>query len=684
MRSIHRVACLSLIAAVSSAASTARAVEIPNVGGEPMTVDVTNTAVVGFHFDNRNDDPRYAARFLDDNYGEWIDRFNLQVTWWRLQLGVRIDAATYFATPSEADADLQAKIAGDEVLFETDSIRRELNTRYLNTYYPAKLWLGYAQPGLDVTVGDFYAQLGRGLIFSVRKLDELAIDTTVRGGKLVADHDFGPLRLGATAFAGQMNPLRVDETSGRRLHGAGSPLFFGFPDRDSISDLEAIEAFTDAQGNTVSTTDRSRPSYLEDTVVGGRVEGGNEDVLLAVNGAMLLRKSYVSEFNDCFYQRQADEQEAPGSLVRGLCANEFPEFTRTNASRLHDTIRTFSGSVNLPSIADHGDLYVEVAGQQLRDGHLDRSGEAEEDLSGYAIYTAANARGGPVALSLEGKHYRRFFPLSASIDADPLTGAGFGAPEFDAVVYNQPPTAEPIYTEPIGAPNVCVTGGRGRVDYRFNRSASVYAWLGHYVSFSELNDKNYECDTDEALRTNTWDTAAGTELELERGKSHVKAWAGARQSDVAVPYSGFVNGPGEIFYSEGYVRYDVVKHLVGPFSLQLQGNHRRRYKPENFARSWLEGENYTALQWSPHISATFGYEYTSQEGCEPGRTEGLCHYFNGGLQWKSGSGGTVLDQIFDTVQVFVGQRRGGLRCVSGVCRFFPPLEGARLELVSRF
>ena len=361
MRSIHRVACLSLIAAASSAASTARAVEIPNVGGEPMSVDVTNTAVVGFHFDNRNDDRRYAARFLDNNYGEWVDRFNLQVTWWRLQLGVRVDTATYFATPTEADADLQAKIASDEVTFETDSIRRELNTRYLNTYYPAKLWLGYAQPGLDATVGDFYVQLGRGLVFSVRKLDELAIDTTVRGGKLVADHDFGPLRLGATAFAGQMNPLRVDEASGRRLHGDGSPLFFGFPDRDSIGDLEAIEAEI-MDGNTSYITERSRPSYLEDTVVGGRVEGGNEDVQLAVNGAMLLRKSYAEEWKDC-YDRNGDEQRTPGLVVTGLCANEFPEFTRTNASRLHDTIRTFSGSVNLPSIADHGDLYVEVAGQ---------------------------------------------------------------------------------------------------------------------------------------------------------------------------------------------------------------------------------------------------------------------------------------------------------------------------------
>jgi hypothetical protein len=44
----------------------------------------------------------------------------------------------------------------------------------------------------------------------------------------------------------------------------------------------------------------------------------------------------------------------------------------------------------------------------------------------------------------------------------------------------------------------------------------------------------------------------------------------------------------------------------------------------------------------------------------------------------------VLGQIFNAVNLFVGQRRAAIRCVSGVCRLFPPFEGARLELISRF
>src|SRR4029079_17190767 len=118
-----------------------------------------------------------------------------------------------------------------------NELHTELHSRYLRAFYPSKLFVGYQQPGLDLTVGDFYAQLGRGLVFSVRKIDELAVDTTVRGGKIVADHDFGDVHLGATLFVGQMTPLRTDETSGRRLSGEGSPLFFAFP---HSGDLENI------------------------------------------------------------------------------------------------------------------------------------------------------------------------------------------------------------------------------------------------------------------------------------------------------------------------------------------------------------------------------------------------------------------------------------------------------------
>jgi hypothetical protein len=352
-------------------------------------------------------------------------------------------------------------------------------------------------------------------------------------------------------------------------------------------------------------------------------------------------------------------------------------------------IRTFSGSVNVPSLFGHGDLYVEVAGQQQRDGRsfgVDEDGVEQKspDISGYAIYVNANARGGPLTVSLEAKHYRRFFPLSANIDKDTQ---GFAAPEFDAVAYNQPPTVEPIYVEPIGAPNQCITGGRGRADVRLTRQTSLYAWIGRYTSYSEKDATNYTCDTASKFQTNTWDSAVGSDIEFDKGSSHSKAWVGARVTTLEDPTTYLnieVPGTTKEFYREGYIRYDIVKHIKGPFSLQMQGFHRHRFEPLLRGTAWTEGENYAALQWSPHVSAIFGYEYLAKEGCAPGSDTKVCHYVSGGLQWKSGSHDKIVQQLFDTVSLFVGQRRGAIRCVSGVCRQFPPFEGAKLEIVSRF
>jgi hypothetical protein len=665
----------------------ARAVEVENVGGKPLLIDITNTAVVAYHFNNRNDADLNPSTQVDDFYGEFLDRLNVQATWWRFRLGLRLDTALYFHTVDRAGIaalvkdqtpaiDAFAKTTGADPRSVANGAQNnyldELHSRFLRSIYPSKLFLGYQQPGLEVTAGDFYVQLGRGLVFSVRKIDELAVDTTVRGVKAAYDGRVGDVQLATMLFAGQMNPLRVDEASGRRLNGAGSALFFGFPVGG------ALENFQFGPGGSVrDNIAPAQPSYFEDSAAGGKLEGSTKWFTLAANAAGLFRK--------------------------------HADFNSADPSKEHDRILDYSGSLTIPSIVQHGDLYVEVAGQSMRNGFTNKT----PNLDGYAVYAAASITGGPVSVSLEGKHYRSFFPLSANIDA---TSGGFGAPEFGLVTYSQPPTAEPIYTEVVsgGSPGVCVTGGRTRVDYRFNREASTYVWLGRYTSWSEVPglDLSQGCTIaaatvpagqkqPTAVETDIWDGASGLDLGFGKGRAHVKAWIGVRTSDTAIPeLTQGDSQPITAFYREGYLRYDMVFHLTGPFSLQLQGFHRHRWEPVSFTKPWNEGENYTALQWSPHLSAIVGYEYFAKEKCEPPRTATLsqparqqvdfCNYVNGGIQWRAAGAGAdkpstkYVAQLFDAVNIFVGQRRGAIRCVSGVCRQFPPFEGARLEITSRF
>ncbi len=671
----------------------AYALDLPGPKGEPIGLAVTNTSVLDYRWDNRNHNVnQFNPRpIVDDHYGEWINRLNAQATWWRFRAGLRIDSALYFLTTTRAEAQtlaadqiaaVKARNPGAVVPEQIDYANRfyrELNTRFLNTVYPAKLYVGYNQPGIDVTIGDFYAQLGRGMVLSVRKIDELAIDTTIRGGKVVLDKNFGKFRLGATLLGGQMNPLRFDEVSGRRLHGKGSPLFFGFPEAKSVTTYTPM-----AQ----PVTEPGIPSYLEDTIFGGRIEGGIDKVQIAVNGSVLLRQSYTEENAKCTSQCAPNDKACSDQ-----CFVDYPEFVAPGAGRGHNEIRTFSGSVNIPSIAGVADVYLEGAGQQLRQGHarVDDVGNVEgrvEDVTGYALYGSANFGKGPVQVSLEGKHYNRFFGLGSNID---VTTPGHNAPEYSVVAYSAPPTVEPIYVEPIEAPNVCMTGGRGRVDYKYNADTAVYAWVGRYRSYTEVPANDLCASKADDRQTNTWDTAVGIDFNREAGKSHARAWLGMRMAERAVASGGTTAaGETDVLYYEGYVRYDLVKHIKGPFSVQMQGFHRNRYLPGSHPRPWNEGENYTALHWSPHLSAVMGYEYSTRPGCDPANSTNnqyevvLCHYLSGGLTYRSGRTDKLLHQIFNTVNVFVGQRRGAIRCVSGVCRLFPPFEGARLELVSRF
>jgi hypothetical protein len=682
VRSATRLAAAASLAPLLAAAG-ASAAEVPNVGGKPMLIDVTNTSIIDYHFNNRNDAPPGISSVPnqdDDFYGEWLDRLNVQLSWWRLRFGLRLDTALYYHTPN---ADTVATLIADQkqlinqiaglgapvyAINYADAFYRDLHTRYLRTVYPAKLYLGYTQPGVDVTVGDFYVQLGRGLVFSARKIDELAVDTTVRGAKVVADHAFGPVQLGATLFAGQMNPLRIDDPSGRRLNGEGSALFFGFPQDGPLRYYNVVAPQPGVPGMVSPATDPATPNYFEDTVVGGRIELGTKYVQFAENTAVLLRKAH--------------------------------DYATTDPSREHNRILNASGSINVPSILQHGDLYLEVAGQQMGDGQ-----SGQPDLSGYAVYASGTVTGGPVSVSLELKNYRNFFPLSANVDT---TTAGHGAPEFSLLTYSQPPTAEPIYNEVIsgGSPDVCITGGRARVDYRFGPHLSAFAWLGRYTSWSEipatLSPNDGSCVISAQTQTNSWDTAAGFDLGYDGGKSHAKAWVGEHVSDDVVARAApGLAVPVLPFYHEGYLRYDVIMHLAGPVSLQMQGFHRHRYEPLSYPQPWMEGENYIALQWSPHLSAAFGMEYlTNPDLCPPARPgtpsqsartgEGVCTYVNGGITWRSHGSGTAgptqraFEQLFDTVRAFVGQTRPAVRCVSGVCRSFPAFEGARLEITSRF
>ena len=141
------------------------AADVGVVGGNSAELDVTETSIVAQHFDARdNESP------TDSGWGTWINRLDSALRWGPWTAGLRLDSAVYWRRPVD-NPDFNSLPAGTQSQVEIDG-----QSRFQNSIYPAKLWLTYSAPGLEITVGDAYVQFGRGLTLSMRKIDELAID----------------------------------------------------------------------------------------------------------------------------------------------------------------------------------------------------------------------------------------------------------------------------------------------------------------------------------------------------------------------------------------------------------------------------------------------------------------------------------------------------------------------------
>ena len=622
---------LPLAVGLATVALTTRvhAIEPGELGGSPVGLDVTEASSVAFNVDNRNlGNSAAVERLADDNWGLWYNRLNVQANWKKWQAGLRLDSALFFASPSPADiglellelrrgGNLDGPFTPDEANFfvlKTLEAGEELSNRYINWVYPAKYYVGYTTPDVELTAGDFYAQLGRGLVLSVRKLDELSSDTTVRGARFTGRVKAGDVRLRLTGLGGVMNPLRIDEASGRYISVDSSV-------------TPGIIGVTEAgMPRTVDTTfvPNATPSYAPDRLVGAQIEGGTNVVKLGVQGSMLERQDPLTA----------------GSM------------------RSADRVRTGSVSVNVPDLDDHGAAYLEVAMQDIEH-------DAAPD-AGHAVYGSVTYLELPATVTLEGKHYRRFYPLRANVDIGQ-------APEFNLVQYSAPPTTEAFWVDTaFEEQNTCVTGGRAKTDFEVGEDESIFFWVGHYQTWAE-SISNPNCDNSGLFRRDdnrnvVWDFAAGTEITSQKRKSRANAVVGARVDETDRVITNGRGQPTTLFYQENYVRYDVIRYLGGPWQLQLQGWHRRRVQALGGPNDpFWQGQHLTGVQYDK-VTVAFGFEFDTDPAVPD-------TYLNGQVQYNIDSASNV--------SLFAGQRRGGLRCVAGVCRIFPPFEGGRIDFTLR-
>jgi hypothetical protein len=615
----------------------ARAVDVGDVRGDTVQLDVTETSIVAQHFDARTPPGQSfppPALFEDSGWFGWINRVNSDLRWGQWTVALRLDSAVYDFRP--ADRNLSSFPANQQAGIQSQ-VQQDDESRFKNSIYPAKLWATYSAPGVEVTAGDAYAQFGRGLTLSMRKVDELGIDTTVRGGKVQVTKD--PFSI--TAVAGFANPSRVDEATGRALW--------------VTSDLVS--------------GDRATPVYGSDRLVGIDLQAGR--------GLPVTLSTHFTRFSRCAPYHytgniQTDFASDPSTVTFGTCnASDTDQWLATlnpvpRGLQARDI--TMAGqSLEVPSLWGHGTFYVEAAVQQ-RESNV--PGQTT-NLDGNALYGALSFDVERTTTTLEVKSNRNFYTVAASV--------GQQAPEFAIVAYSFLPPAESfnmLDAEGTGDFNACVEGGRLREDVNVNHDLLVYG-QGVYA-YSLTEQPSGQCDamgrtlTPQGILASSvqdvvWDGVTGFEYTFDDKLSHAFASAGARDDTLR---------DGAFQYREQHAEYSVAKYLGGPWSLEVQGRHRHRKEqgfnidPTTYAQGWwYEGENYVALRMAPKWVFSQGFEYTTLIG-QP-RT-----YFNGSVIYKFTSGSNV--------RVFVGEQRGAFRCASGICRFFPAFEGARLELTLRF
>jgi hypothetical protein len=589
-----------------------------------VKVDVTNATSVLYAVDNRDFAPNQVASVVNDDWGVFYNRLNVHAARDGFGLRLRLDTAWFYASPDPTAAALELvrrRPPDPDGLSNPRYFRNkvyeaggELSNRYINWTYPAKLTAVYARGRGEIAVGDFYAELGRGFVLSVRKRDELASDDSIRGVRLTGSRRFGAVTLRVTSLAGAPNPLRIDEGTGRYL---------GVDESVTPSYLRVTEAgmpraiSTDFAPRTGICAGTPTCTYAPDRIVATQVELGIRPIKLGTQASYLLRQPALS-----------------------------PDIVRAASS-----IVTASQSVAATTTDGDLDVYAEGAVQKL----FARRPDPELD-PGYAVFVSGTLTRLPLVLLVEGKHYRRFFPLRANVDTT-------RAREFSLLSWSAPPTTEdPSNDTEYDNFNTCVTGGRARGDYRLRTGVSVFSWLGYWETFSE-SFSNDRCVLDKEPRNRVWDTAVGLELASKSGDSRGKVTTGTRFDDMDQAYK-VPGGTTSAYYRELSGRYELSQRLGKEVTVELSGLHRRRRTALTGSREvWFEGEHLVAFDWR---AWSFGAAVEYNTDPLPPNL-----YFNGVVRIRPSSESSV--------GLFVGQRRASLRCVGGVCQVRPGFEGVRVD-----
>jgi hypothetical protein len=549
----------------------------------------------------------YNTQASDDGFVSLVNRLNAGVDTRldRVTLGtqVRVDGQKiWFPTGQDCSGDCVP--VDDDIRLERVTVRAD--TRHTSAY-----------------AGDFNVNFGRGMGLSVRKVDEIGVDATVKGGRV--DLRTKPVR--ATAIAGFGNRQNSDFATRQLLSDPGYPAqsYTFNPDTENAG-CDMSNALDDSVGNPLWTV-------CSDLLAGGRVEG-------TLPGRVEVGGHYVYlDFGD---EITADVVDEHTHLIGG-------DIGRARIGGVWDTFIGASGIIRNPNLT----------GTPLE----------SQGFEGHGVYASNVFVEGTTTVLVEAKHYRDYL-LALS--------------QNSLLQYTENPTLEREDQQVPGNQNA--TGGRIRVDHTWRELGLTFFVSNLQYVYSE-NVGFSQFGEDSRLATHNYTGVIWRKPRSDFVLQASGGYRYERFLETFVDSPLKRRFPhAEVYLSIPLGKTGGLTHALALRGEGRWENFRTPGSAEDFFRG-LVTLGYSLSPWfSITYLQGFDTEQPTPEG-EPSLTRERCEGGAASVcrphLWP---GVQAQINFFNAsfLRIFAGRQVGGRVCVNGSCRTLPDFEGIRSELVFSF
>ncbi len=483
----------------------------------------------------------------------------------------------------------------------------------------------------SIYAGDFNVNFGRGLGLSVRKIDEIGVDATIKGGRA----DFRSKKIRATAIAGFSNRQNSDFATRQLIRDPG------FSAQSYTFSQDTEDRGCNVDGRRTAEVGNPVWAVCSDLLVGGRVEG-------TLPGKVDVGTHYVHvDFGDELTAGVIDEHL---HLIGA-------DVARSRIAKVWDVFLGGSGVIRNPQIQ----------------GVPEAEALSSVPPTGYGLYGSNTLRLGTTTVLLEGKHYREYLVA--------LT-------QNELLQYTENPTLE---REDQAVPgNINATGARIRLDHVIReRGLTLFINSLEYlyndtVGFDQFQDDNAR------LASHNY---GGMIWRKPESDLVVQVSGGYRYERWRKTPTGFDSWLRRRFpHAEFYVTIPVAKRrgLLHAISIRGEGRWENLVTSSINREDFFRGLLTVGYSLSPWFSISWvqgidteapvpdGEPSLTDEECSTGANS-LCRpHLWPGVQAKI----NLFNSSF--LRIFAGRRFGGPICVNGSCRVLPDFEGVRGELVVAF